>query len=264
MKLSLNNIRGRERYLKKILEEKEEALSKAPRGSLKVSYSHGMVQFKQTDYRGSGNERHIPVAENELARQLAQKTYDEKVFKRAERELRFLNSLISLYEEGNCDDVFEKLSDVRKRLVIPIVMPDDEYVKRWLDDDYTGLGFEEGSKEYFSSAGLRVRSKSEGSIADKYDENNIPMKFEKPILLKGYGAAYPDFTLLNVRLRKVYIHEHMGMMDDPEYVDQNMRKLAAYQRNGYFPGINLILTFETKGVPFDPRIMDGIIRQYLL
>ncbi len=264
MRLSINNIRGREEYLRKIIEEKEKALSSAPDGALKISYSHGKVQYKQIQAGGNKKECHIPSGDMILVRQLAQKKYDEKILKKAKREICTISRLISQYESGTCDDLYNGLSDVRKKLIVPVMVPDDEFIKMWLDDPYEGLGFEEGSKEYYSSAGLRVRSKSESSIADKYDEYSIPMKYEKPLILKGYGVVYPDYTLLNVRLRKIYIHEHMGMMDDPEYAENNTKKLLSYQRNGYFPGKNLILTFETKGQPFDARLMDDIIKQYLL
>ena len=81
--------------------------------------------------------------------------------------------------------------------------------------------------------------------------------------LKGYGWVNPDFRVLNIRLRKEFIHEHLGKMDDPEYAVKNIAKLNAYMRNGYFPGKNLIITFETQSAPFDARIMDDIIEQYL-
>ena len=264
MRLSLNNFRGREEYLRKLIAEKEKDLLNAPEGYLKISYSHGKLQYKQICRSDRKKEIYIPAGNLDLAKQLAQKTYDEKVLKLAKREYKTIKSLVAQYERGTCDKIAEGLSEFRKELIIPVELSDEEFVSKWLDDDYEGLGFEEGSKEYYSSKGLRVRSKSEESIADKYDEKLIPMKYEKPLFLKGYGMAYPDFTLLNVRLRKVYIHEHMGMMDDPEYAEQNTKKITAYEKNGYFPGKNLILTFETKGQPFDARLMDDIIGQYLL
>lgn len=264
MRLSLNNFRGREEYLRKLIAEKEKDLLNAPEGYLKISYSHGKVQYKQTHIGDNKKERHISSGDMTLVRQLAQKKYDEKVLKKAKQEICTISRLLSQYESGTCDSLYNGLSDVRKKLIVPVMIPDDEFIRKWLDDDYEGLGFEEGSREYYSSGGLRVRSKSESSIADKYDGYKIPMKFEKPLFLKSYGTAYPDFTLLNVRLRKVYIHEHMGMMDDPEYAEQNTKKIIAYQKNGYFPGKNLIITFETKGQPFDVRLMDDIIKQYLL
>ncbi|MBR3260594.1 MAG: hypothetical protein IKF95_04515 [Firmicutes bacterium] len=195
---------------------------------------------------------------------LAQKEYDEKVLKYARTELNSLNKLIRRYEIGTAEDIYENLPPARRALVTPIFIPDDQFVKNWLAQQYEGLGFEEGAPEFYAESGLRVRSKSEIGIANKYDELQIPMLFERPLKLKGWKTVYPDFTLLNVRLRKEFIHEHLGKMDDPEYAEENVAKINAYEKNGYYPGKNLILTFETKGNPFDVRKIEDIAKQYLL
>ena len=57
------------------------------------------------------------------------------------------------------------------------------------------------------------------------------------------------------------IYEHG---DQWEYVEENVAKIRAYERNGYFPGKNLILTFETKAHPFDAKRIEDIAAQYLL
>ena len=56
MRLSINNIRGREEYLRKKKKKKEKALSSAPDGALKISYSHGKVQYKQIQAGGNKKE----------------------------------------------------------------------------------------------------------------------------------------------------------------------------------------------------------------
>ena len=182
----------------------------------------------------------------------------------AKKELNTLNKLIGRYSLGSAEDVYSKLNPARRALVKPILLPDDQFVKNWLAQQYEGLGFEEGAPEFYTDSGLRVRSKSEIGIANKYGELQIPMLFERPLKLKGWKTVYPDFTLLNVRLRKEFIHEHLGKMDDPEYAEENVAKINAYEKNGYYPGKNLILTFETKGNPFDVRKIEDIAKQYLL
>ena len=53
-------------------------------------------------------------------------------------------------------------------------------------------------------------------------------------------------------------------MDDPGYVQDNLSKIRAYEKSGYFLGDNLILTFETKNLPLDTREIDRIIKHFLL
>ena len=53
------------------------------------------------------------------------------------------------------------------------------------------------------------------------------------------------------------------MMDDPDYVENAIQKIALYQQNGIFPGRNLILTYETKKLPLNPKSVRLIIEEYL-
>jgi len=70
--------------------------------------------------------------------------------------------------------------------------------------------------ELYTAKGERVRSKSEIIIADSLMRAGVPYRYEFPIILNGYGKIYPDFTVLNVGLRKELYWEHLGMMDDSE------------------------------------------------
>ena len=265
MRLSINNLRGRSRLLEDIIAEKENSLINVPDGTLKIRYSHGRPQYwKVSEVSGIKREEYIGIDEKRFAEILAQKSYDLKVLEKAQRELDALGKLIRQYEDGTFESISSQLSAARKELITPQWMSDDDFVKQWLEEPYNGLGFEEGDREYYSEKGLRVRSKSECDIANKYDQYGVPIKYEKPVVLKNGKIVYPDFTGLNIRRRSIFIHEHMGRMDDPAYLERNIRKIQDYQASGYYPGINLILTFETKNNPFDPRTMDGIIKQYLL
>lgn len=264
MRLLLNNFKNRATYLEKVIDEKEEYLKNAPPGILRAAYKNGKPEYYLKTFRKEKKGRYLKQTERGTALLLAQKEYDEKVLKYAKSELNILNKLIGRYELGTAEDIYENLPPARRALVTPILLPDDEFVKNWLALPYEGLGFEEGAPEFYADSGLRVRSKSEIGIANKYAELQIPMLFERPLKLKGWRTVYPDFTLLNVRLRKEFIHEHLGMMDNQDYVEENVAKINAYEKNGYYPGKNLILTFETKGNPFDTRKIEDIAKQYLL
>ena len=68
---------------------------------------------------------------------------------------------------------------------------------------------------FYTSKGERVRSKSEVIIADVLNREGVPYRYEYPIYIKGIGKIYPDFTVLNIGIRKEMIWDHFGMMDDP-------------------------------------------------
>ena len=78
------------------------------------------------------------------------------------------------------------------------------------------------------------------------------------------SKMYPDFMILNIRLRKVFIHEHLGMMDNPDYAAKALEKILTYQNNGFWPGEDLIITFEHSACPFDIKTAEAIIDRYYL
>ena len=142
------------------------------------------------------------------------------------------------------------------------MLPEEEFVQRWENVEYYGKEFKEGTPEIYTLKGERVRSKSEMMIADALNKRGIPYRYEYPIFIKGYGWFYPDFTTLKLRNRKEKIWEHFGLMDEPEYVDNAIRKINGYEQNGIFLGENLIVTFETKNHPLSQREIERIIQHH--
>lgn len=57
--------------------------------------------------------------------------------------------------------------------------------------------------------------------------------------------------------------EHLGMMDDDSYVEKALQKIASYEQNGFFPGENLILTYETRQNPINQKLVLLMIQHYL-
>ena len=260
MRLSKNNLFARADHLEKLIERKKGELGRPVDGKLIVGSSHGKDQFFLESC--DGQKKYLSKNEMSLIKSIAQKEYDQKVLAVAESELTTLKVLLKKYDNGTAEDIFDKLAPARQRIVEPIMLSNDEFIRRWLDEPYDQAGFAPGEPEFLTSKGLRVRSKSEIIFADKYDEYGIPFKYECPLQLDGFGQVRPDFKTLNVRLRRVIYHEHLGMMDDPDYAERNIRKIRAYERNGFVIGRDLILTFETRNNPVGPADADRLIRTY--
>ena len=140
---------------------------------------------------------------------------------------------------------------------------ESQFVESWGSVEYEGKGFRMDLPELYTAKGERVRSKSEVMIADLLNKEAIPYRYEYPLYLKGFDLVYPDFTVLNVKKRKEIYWEHFGMMDDSEYVEKAMKKITVYAQNGIFPGINLIVTFETRKTPLNQKMAMLVIKEYL-
>ena len=226
------------------------------------------IQGKPHYYLKQGNKRsYIREKDKEIIIPLCQKSYDEKVLYAAQKELQNLRQIEAKYKNTilgrRCEDIYENLPEERKKYVEPIELPDDKYIQRWLQADYVRKGFKDDAPNFFTDAGERVRSKAEVLIAHALMKHQVPYRYEYPVFLDGYGWVHPDFTVLNIRTRKEFYFEHLGMMDDVGYSWKTLQKIIAYEKNGIFPGDKLILTHETTKNPLDIRLLDTIIEHYL-
>lgn len=254
----------REEYLFQLQKEKEQMLLKAPEGNLRIcKHGNGMqyyVRNNPKDFNGS----YICEKDFGIARELAQKDYDKKVLDAIQKERNAIHKYLSGYPKVSPEQIYENLHPERQKLINSICETDEQYVYNWGNVKYQGKTFGEERNEFYTAKGERVRSKSEIIIADALNRKGIPYRYECPIYLKGIGKVYPDFTVLNANLRKELYWEHLGMMDDPDYAEKALRKIAAYEQNGLWQGDKLILTYETKTISLNQKLIEQIIQHYLL
>ena len=240
-------------------EKVEVSLAKAPEGSLILSKSNGSTQFfhrtKPTQKKGV----YLSKKNKKLIASLAQKDYDQLILKELEKELCQLHMIKNHLPASSLSDVYSKLSDQRKPFVTPYFISDEDYTKQWLAVKYESKPLSEELPFYITERGEKVRSKTEKILADKLSLLGVPYRYEYPLKLKGYGTVYPDFTLLDVAKRREIYWEHFGMMDNPQYAQKAIQKLHTYEKNGIYPGKNLIVTFETPQAPFDVRLTENMI-----
>ena len=122
------------------------------------------------------------------------------------------------------------------------------------------LGYMDGLV-YLTSSGIRVRSKSERIIADVLDKNEIPYRYEAALSLGGVNR-YPDFTIYRPFDEKMFLWEHLGLMDQDKYQLKTTEKLSLYARYGFFPFDNLICTYEEDLM--NPGYIHAIIEMFIL
>lgn len=53
-------------------------------------------------------------------------------------------------------------------------------------------------------------------------------------------------------------------MDSPEYAENAVRKINAYEENDIFPGERLILTFETGKTVLNTKRIEELVARYLI
>lgn len=242
----------------------KQRLESSPEGALRVATKSGGYQYYQKIKPYDSTGKYLSKKEKKLISQLAQKDYDQRLLPVLEKKLKIIDRFLKGWEPDEVFNVYDQLSAPRQQLVTPVCLNDEDYVKQWLSTSYQGLGFRDGEPEYYTEKHERVRSKSEIIIANTLKSHNIPYRYEYPVFEDGVLIAAPDFNCLNVRTRKEYYWEHLGMMGDEVYVNRNIRKIEKYTLAKGFDESRLILTFETDKHPLNTKIIEAKIRRYLL
>ena len=158
--------------------------------------------------------------------------------------------------------IYSSYPEEAKKYINPIAMSDEDYAKSWLAIPFNGKDLSEYMTCYETNRKEKVRSKSELNIANALAVKGIPYKYECPLLLKNGFTIYPDFTVLNVKERRVKYWEHRGMMDDKDYAKNAVSRIKTYVNNGYYLGIDLIITEETSSSPLGTDEIDAVIKKY--
>ncbi len=267
-KMSLHNLQKelveRKELLTSIINTKSISLKSAPQGNLRILKRKNHYQYYLRKDPKDTNGVYIPKKDIKIAASVLQRDYDKKIIEIASRELSKIEEYLALLSNNSIEIIIDNFSESRKRLIEPVFMSDEEYIREWISKPYEHMNFDEDSDEFYSTSGTRVRSKSEVIIANMLEQYNIPYKYEYPIILNGNHLARPDFTCLNIKTRQLLIWEHLGMMDNPDYADRNIRKLSLYEKSGYIVGKNMIVTFESSHVPPTSNIIRSTIENFLL
>lgn len=235
-----------------------------PEGKLLVSTIRGHSRYYHVL---RGQKRYLSKADAALTKKLAEKEYCEKMLGLARKETRLLERFLKNFDPAGFINCYEKLNEGRKRMVDPIVLPDEMFAEQWLEK--TRALTELRSNDYEKPEGFttlngeKVRSKSEKILADLLRHHGIIYVYEAPLVLKD-SVVYPDFTILNLRTREVWYWEHLGRMDDAGYAAKNAGKIRRYEASGIFPGEQLIFTMETAQQPLRTDEIEALIERYLL
>ncbi len=262
--------RKKQRELEALISQLEQRLCNQIDGSLRVTSAHGYYKYyirRSNASEGVPKKQYLGKKDLKIVQQLAQQEYEKQLLKTARSLLKKAKGRAADFDDRALQNVFDSLHEARKALVTPLVISDEEYVRRWMRQNYEPGFFSKDTPEFHSERGERVRSKSEKIIADKYFRRDIPYLYELPLNLKAEQriiTVRPDFTLLNKRTREIFYHEHFGMIDNPDYANQCLKKLELYAANGIFPGDNLLITMESSNHPLNERYLDLIIDTYLL
>ncbi len=249
-----------ENSLNEVLSELEILKTMVSQPGMLHTIKHGNgYQYYLRNKGSDSNGEYIRKKDISKAITLAQIEYDERLLVALQDAKKALEKCKTGGISKASETALAQMNSGKRILVHPHYISDKAYIENWRMQKYEGLPFKEDFPEYYSRHGLRVRSKSEILIADILDEMSIPFLYEKPLRLK-HGMVHPDFTLLNVKIRKEVYWEHFGMMDDKEYRDEALLKIREYEANGLYQYDSAIWTFESGKCPMNTRAIRNMVK----
>lgn len=256
--MDIKEMKEEREKLRKLIITLERDIATAPEGNLRIAIKQNHPTYFRVTEKNDTKGCYLRRDESRMVVALAQKSYDMKLLKQAEENMRVLDHFLQNYSKEKLENVYDLLPKVRKELVFPHIDSTDRYAELWENEEYEGKGFIPGDAVHETKKGERVRSKSEVLIANALFEAGVPYKYECPIRLRGI-TVYPDFTILIKDKRKQKYWEHFGMMDSDEYRNDFYFKMNQYPKCGIIPGDNLIMTFEEHNSPLNFRTVDAIV-----
>ena len=266
-----NNLKIRRKQLQTLVAKLDKKIANMPSGTLYISKKNTKPYYY---YRNSSQDReyhYLKKDDSKRLHALLQKQYLLRLQEAAEKELTAIDLYLGHMPELPAEEVYETFSGDEKKRIIPELESDELFVCRWEEEEYESLreaeklgivtwnsaavyDDEDGGSipvsESITDRGEIVRSKSECLIANMLNKNGIPYKYEKPLWLGGV-QIYPDFTILDVRNRREIYLEHLGRLDNEDYLERTVRKLNRYASEGYYLGDRVLLTMETRAQPLN-------------
>ena len=182
--------------LAKIFKRTKQELENAPEGTLRIGKSQGYPQYYHCKNGTSHNGVYLPKKEIELARQLAQKSYNEKILRYAEKTYIKISGLLKDYEDDKMEQILFSEHPERQKLISPVEATFQQKLEHWKSQPYVCKAFSEDAPVIMTNKGLRVRSKSEKIMADYFDSIPLAFKYECPLHLEPYGTIYPGDNLI--------------------------------------------------------------------
>ncbi len=207
-----------------------------------------------------GNVTYIKKKDISQAKGIAQSIYEREMFELLKDELECLRKMIERFEVWQKE--YEEEESRYHSLITPLTLSNAEYAKKWESKQYkpSPVPFNSG-QGFKTDKGDIVRSKSELIIANTLYARHIPYRYEDKLTLGGKYYR-PDFKVLNVRTREEIIWEHFGMLDNINYVSNNLDRLDDYIQNGYSVGKKLIISHESEKHPLSMVEINNLINDF--
>lgn len=259
-----------EKYLLKMIKKE---MNKLPAGRLKQGASgRGVYE----------NRIHSLPPEGKRARMIAQRNLLEAKMRTIEENLKMQERLADKYKSYRDDRVLERMKPVYRNIIEAMWLKaaherQNGRIAAQQRAIASGTAYHAEHLIHKNLKGEINRSKSEVVVSNIYSNLKIPYSYEEKICwpqnappeawaikrqLNIPDYYIPDFTFIMPDGAKKY-HEHLGRMNDAEYMENWKKKMILYYWAGIIPGKNLIVTADDCNGGIDQQEIMEIIQAEL-
>ena len=240
----------------------------SPEGNLACCINHGKETYYHTAVEDGRYKRTSLSKDSNTIKSLARREYLSLSIKALENNIKVLERAEKAMVAEDIDHLKEQMQKAYRGLPdeyffgsgaeagrIYQIAGTEEAIKRhieWANEPYEKSTYKPENLKLPTSAGYRVRSKSEQHIVEQLVNYGVPHRYEQVIHIGDRWLA-PDITFRS-RSMELFYWEHAGMMDDPYYCARHKRKMTLLEQAGIVAWKNLIITYDNDGVINVPLI----------
>ena len=244
------------------LERIEDVLNRAkelshhfPAGRLSMQKRGKHKYYKRNN---NGHEQYLKH-NDPMIQKLKDKHFTKVVEANVEYDQKAIRSLIDKYREYDPNllmkNIDNKYLPPSSKVIEALGFIDEKEFEKFTGQDSK---YKEDLR-HNSLDGVKMRSKSEISIAGIYASKGIPAVYEMPLRFPDGTVMRPDFTVWVRSKRRYMYHEHIGMLNDRIYLENQVWKFKKYIEFGYFPFSNILYTFDDENGNIDNELISHLI-----
>lgn len=265
----IDRINSEQEYEEQLCYRLKNELKKIPHGTLSAKESHGFLYTtaksgdKQLYLGNIGKNGNENDKNHRIVKTLTARYCIEEMISRLESNIKLMRKIKESYKTYDPNNLIDSFPKAYKQIT-------EEIFNRTGFLDYSKLceelppdDFRSDDRIHRTASGIMVRSKGEVAIADNYVRRGDLFVYEKKLILPDGTELHPDFTVIIPEYNIEKYHEHLGMPENPKYVQSFLWKLGKYMESGIYPNKDLLITIEEPGGGIDIENLNQMLDWFL-
>ena len=220
------------KILKKMLRELSADNTKTSLGESLIIKKQGKYQYlfiRSKDPSGKYKDKYISFKSSQ-AKNYINTIYAQRMIPLLQMEIKALEDFQQSYHPERKVEMLGRIPEKMRFMLNHPIKSSEEAARDWANASFYSNPYPINGFEYVGKNGEHFRSKAEYIIANMLYELGIPFRYECEYDANG-KILYPDFTIMNPHDGELFYIEYFGLMDDPDYAQNALKKIAQYQQS---------------------------------